>query len=156
MLPCPNFPGEIYRSLKSQEPDLLLAIILSPKQSREAFLTFLALYSELRAIKFKAREPMLAEMRFQWWEDSLQAYADGHKEPRHVLAPLLAKVLQTNVELNACLELVEAFRHNADGESGNLLPMEKLFALWELFVTHRIPEVKSLAAGLAAHPASFA
>jgi len=65
------------RSARRGEPDRYLAALLAPPSARAHLLALAAFSSELaRVPQAVAREPMMGEVRLQWWRDAL-APADG-------------------------------------------------------------------------------
>jgi len=61
------------------EPDRYLAALLAPPPRREALLALAAFAAELARIpRLAAREPLMGEIRLQWWRDAL-ALPDGQR-----------------------------------------------------------------------------
>lgn len=57
---------------KAGEPDRHLAALLAPPREREALLALAAFAGELARIpRLAVREPMMGEIRLQWWRDAL-------------------------------------------------------------------------------------
>lgn len=75
--------------LRSGDPDRLGAVLVADPEDRPALLTLYALNLEVARAPFQSVEPMLAEMRLQWWIDRLAGMGDGRPPPVHdVLTPL--------------------------------------------------------------------
>ncbi len=62
-------------SARDGEPDRLAAALLGPDPQRAALLALAAFSSELRRIPATVREPMMGEIRLQWWRDTITAGA---------------------------------------------------------------------------------
>ena len=75
--------------VRSQDPDRFGAVLVADPPDRPALLTLYALNLEIARAPFQSAEPILAEMRLQWWIDRLAAMGDGKPPPLHdVLTPL--------------------------------------------------------------------
>lgn len=78
--------------VRAGDPDRFAATLAAPPQMRPRLWTLYALNLELARAPWAAREPMLAEMRLQWWIDRLTEIEDGITPPLHdVLTPLAAE-----------------------------------------------------------------
>ena len=75
--------------VRHQDPDRFGAVLVARPQDRPALMTLYALNLEIARAPFQSREPMLAEMRLQWWIDRLAEMGRGKAPPLHdVLTPL--------------------------------------------------------------------
>src|SRR5262245_18945094 len=73
------------------EPDRYLAAVLAPPRQREALLALAAFAAELGRIpRLAVREPVMGEVRLQWWRDAL-ALPEGERAG-HVLADAVRRV----------------------------------------------------------------
>lgn len=70
---------------RAHEPDRYLAALLAPEPERTALLAVAAFAGDLRRIPFAVHEPMLGEIRLQWWRDRIMAMAG---EPDIAGAPI--------------------------------------------------------------------
>ncbi len=69
------------------DPGRFAATMAAPPAARLRLWPLYALNLELARIPWITAEPMLAEMRLQWWIDSLTARAEAHT-PHEILGPL--------------------------------------------------------------------
>lgn len=75
--------------LQDQDPDRFGAVLVAAPADRPALITLYALNLELARAPFQSAEPMLAQMRLQWWIDRLTEMGQGTPPPLHdVLTPL--------------------------------------------------------------------
>jgi phytoene synthase len=58
-------------SVEPIDPVLDLALAWQPSKGRSAFATLLEFDARLGSVLVRAREPMLAQLRFAWWRDRL-------------------------------------------------------------------------------------
>ncbi|TRW98306.1 hypothetical protein FNJ84_05875 [Paracoccus sp. M683] len=76
-------------ALREQDPDRFGAMLAAAPDDRPRLITLYALNLELARAPFQSAEPMLAEMRLQWWIDRLAEMGQGTAPPFHdVLTPL--------------------------------------------------------------------
>ncbi len=77
--------------VRAGDPDRFAASLAAPPRLRPRLWTLYALNLELARAPWAASEPMLAEMRLQWWIDRLTEIKAGIAPPLHdVLTPLAA------------------------------------------------------------------
>ena len=75
--------------VRSQDPDRFGAVLVARPDDRPALITLYALNLEIARAPLQSAEPMLAEMRLQWWIDRLAEMGTGKVPPLHdVLTPL--------------------------------------------------------------------
>ncbi|WP_299909318.1 squalene/phytoene synthase family protein [uncultured Paracoccus sp.] len=97
-------------TLQAQDPDRFGAVLTAAPADRPKLLTLYALNLELARAPFQSAEPMLAEMRLQWWIDRLAEMGRGVAPPLHdVLTPLWEAWGETAGDL---LPLAEARRRD--------------------------------------------
>lgn len=76
--------------LGEQDPDRLGICLLAPATARPRLLTLYALNLELARAPLASNEPLIAEMRLQWWVDRFAEIGAG-RMPRHDLLTALAE-----------------------------------------------------------------
>ncbi|WP_347139611.1 squalene/phytoene synthase family protein [Paracoccus sp. SSK6] len=75
--------------VRSGDPDRFGAVLVARPEDRPSLITLYALNLEIARAPFQSSEPMLAEMRLQWWIDRLAEMGMGKPPPLHdVLTPL--------------------------------------------------------------------
>lgn len=101
----------LYELLQRGDPDRFLALMAAPPAARERLLPLYAFNLEVARAPWVTAEPMIAEMRLQWWQDALEEIAEG-KPPRahEVVAPLAGVVLDAGIPASLLSDLVEARR----------------------------------------------
>ncbi|WP_134726641.1 squalene/phytoene synthase family protein [Paracoccus luteus] len=77
-------------TLQTGDPDRLAMALMAPRAARPRLITLYALNLELARTPLAARDPLIAEMRVQWWVDRLAGLADGPPPPHELLTPLWA------------------------------------------------------------------
>lgn len=126
-------------ALRAADRGRLLAAQFTPALARSGVLALLAFNAELGAVSWRAREPLIARIRFQWWRDNLAAVCEG-RPPKHAAAEALAEACARHAVPPAALaRLIDAREHAALADPpADLDEMESraravdgtLFALW--------------------------
>ena len=75
------------------DPDRFLAAMAAPPQARTVLFPLYAFNVEVARAPWVTEEPMIAEMRMQWWRDALAKIAHGGPVRRHEVVEPLAAVL---------------------------------------------------------------
>lgn len=91
------------------DPDRFRTILAAPLDARRRLLPLYAFNLEVARAPWLTTEPMIAEMRLQWWRDVLEEIASGGPVRRHEVATPLAEVL-TPDDARALDPLVAAHR----------------------------------------------
>lgn len=95
--------------VRRADPDRFLAAMAAPVAARAVLFPIYAFNVEVARAPWVTQEPMIAEMRLQWWADALEEIAAGGLVRRHEVVTPLAHVLDGS---GAALlgDLVEARR----------------------------------------------
>ena len=102
------------------DPDRFAATMAAPVEARKILFPIYAFNIEVARAPWVTQEPLIAEMRLQWWQDALDEIAAGGVVRRHEVVTPLSKVLTP--ETAALLTRnVDARRRDAQR-----LPMETL------------------------------
>jgi phytoene synthase len=122
-------------TVRKGDPDRFLATMAAPPEAREKLFPLYAFNVEVARAPWVTVEPMIAEMRLQWWRDVLEEIGTA-KPPRkhevvdplsHILRPSDAKVLDRLVQARRWdiykepFENEQHFREFIDATSGGLL-----------------------------------
>ena len=75
------------------DPDRFLAAMAAPPAARGVLFPLYAFNVEVSRAPWLTEEPMIAEMRLQWWRDALEEIGRGGPVRRHEVATPLAGVL---------------------------------------------------------------
>lgn len=98
------------------DPDRFLAVMAAPVEARRALFALYAFNVEIARAPWASDEPLIAEMRLQWWADVLDEITTGGPVRRHEVASLLAEVVDADCAalLQGC---VDARRREAHREA---------------------------------------
>jgi phytoene/squalene synthetase len=96
------------------DPDRFLSAMTAAPALRGRLMTLYAFNLEVARAPWVASEPMLAEMRLQWWADAIAGIFDGTAPRRHeVVTPLAALIAETGLPRAPFEVLIEARRADA-------------------------------------------
>ena len=74
------------------DPDRFAAVLASPISARKVLLPVYAAAAEVARAPWLTQEPVIAEMRLQWWRDVFEEIEHGHAR-KHQVVDALAEVL---------------------------------------------------------------
>ncbi|WP_170413542.1 squalene/phytoene synthase family protein [Ruegeria atlantica] len=83
--------------LHRADPDRFMAAMAAPVPARAVLFPIYALNIEVARAPWVTQEPMIAEMRLQWWRDALQEIAEGPTVRRHEVVTPLSRVLSPHL-----------------------------------------------------------
>lgn len=88
------------------DPDRFLAVMAAPVDARRVLFPLYAFNVEISRAPWVTQEPLLAEMRLQWWVDALDEIQSGGPVRKHEVTDPLAELLtpQTAQMLQTCIE----------------------------------------------------
>ncbi len=93
------------------DPDRFLAVMAAPAAARAPLLVLYAFNLEVARAPWVTQEAMIAEMRLQWWRDTVAAMAGpGPVRAHEVAAPLAEVVRGRRLPLAVIDRLIEARR----------------------------------------------
>lgn len=75
--------------VEAGDPDRFLATMATRADLRDRLWPLYAANLEIARAPWASAEPMVAEMRLQWWVDALDDLADTGQEPAHEIGPAL-------------------------------------------------------------------
>ena len=75
-------------TLRARDPERFAMCLLADAPARPRLLTLYALNLELARAPLASAEPLIAEMRLQWWIERLEGLADGAVPSHELLTPL--------------------------------------------------------------------
>lgn len=98
---------------RAYELDRYLTALLQPRSVRDDLMTLLAFAGETARIASTVSDPLLGEIRLQWWRDALVAGGSGVDKTGHPIADGLVGVIARH---NLPLALVEGMIDAEDGQ----------------------------------------
>lgn len=92
------------------DPDRFLATMSLPLATREVLFPLFAFNAEVARAPWVTQEPMIAEMRLQWWRDVVAEIAAGEPPRAHEVVAPLADVLARHAGIADMLDGLVAAR----------------------------------------------
>lgn len=93
------------------DADRFAAVMAAPVAAREALLVLYAFNLEVARVPWVTKEPMIAEMRLQWWRDVVAEAGAGRPARAHEVAgPLAGLIRAAGLPVGVMDALVEARR----------------------------------------------
>ncbi|WP_108482387.1 squalene/phytoene synthase family protein [Oceaniglobus ichthyenteri] len=93
------------------DPDRFLATMAAPPAARAVLFPIYAFNIEVSRAPWLTQEPMIAEMRLQWWRDALEEIAQGATVRRHEVVEPLSGVVDARSAADLD-HLIAARRHD--------------------------------------------
>ncbi len=91
------------------DPDRWRAAMIAPPPARTGLLALYAFNLEIARAPWVATEPMLVQIRLQWWLDALNEIYEGKPARRHPVVETLAKAIDTGgLPQQLFVEMVDA------------------------------------------------
>lgn len=97
------------QSVERGDPERFLAVRVAPVAARDALVVLYAFNVEISRAPWLTKEPMIAQMRLQFWRDILEEIAQGKAVRPHEVATPLAGML--TAESAALLDQLIVSRH---------------------------------------------
>ncbi len=86
----------VSQAARTHEPDRYLAALYAPEPARHHLIALAAFQAEITRIPLTVREPMLIDIRLQWWRDAVETLRQGGVTA-HPVADRLAEPLRSGM-----------------------------------------------------------
>ena len=86
--------GDIVARLVEVDPDRVRAAQLAAPGDRNALMVLYAFHAELAKVPELVSEPLIGQIRYQWWRDALEEAFAGKPVRKHEVATPLAEMLR--------------------------------------------------------------
>lgn len=105
---------ELLAALRTQDRDRWLAALFVPEPARKAVVALAAFNWEIARIRETVSEPLLGQIRLQWWRDALDGIYAGTPR-RHPVTEALAEAMRARALPRAAFErLIDARARDLD------------------------------------------
>ena len=81
-------------ALKKADPDRFRAALMADAQGRQDLLILYAFHYELSKVPDVTSEPMLGQIRYEWWREAVDEIYTGREVRRHEISTPLAELLR--------------------------------------------------------------
>ncbi len=96
------------RQVRRYDNDRYLTALFAPPDRREALFALAAFNLEIAKIPEVVSEPMLGEIRLQWWREAIDEIAEGNVRKHEVAEPLAAAARQFALPIRELHTLIDA------------------------------------------------
>ncbi|MBX9683117.1 MAG: squalene/phytoene synthase family protein [Hyphomicrobium sp.] len=93
------------------EIDRYLAALLAPRAARDDLIALAAFSGELHRIGESVSDPMLGEIRLQWWRDALDSGARGERTGHPTADAVIGVIQRHNLPRDSLSDMLDAHTH---------------------------------------------
>lgn len=97
----------IANDVRRYDYDRWLSCLFAPKESRECLFAILAFNIEIARVRETVSEPLLGDIRLQWWRDALTGLSGNISKSHPVVEALHAFNKTQPIDFNLMLEMVD-------------------------------------------------
>ena len=105
------------RQVRRYDNDRYLTALFAPPDRREALFALAAFNLEIAKIAEVVSEPMLGEMRLQWWREVIDEIAAGRARKHEVVEPLAAAASRFDLPVAVLQPLIDARAFDLEGRA---------------------------------------
>ena len=117
MPPAGSVPSSLPALLRRHDRDRFLATLCAPAERQPALWALLGFNYEIARVREVVSEPILGQIRLQWWRDALDEIYAGKKPRRHeVVEPLAEAVLGCGLDRALLDGMIAAREQDLAGE----------------------------------------
>lgn len=117
--PC----GRIVRDL---DRDRYLTAVIAPPEIREALFALYAFNVEVAKTREMVSEPMMGQIRLQWWRDSIDGVYEGNERRHEVVTPLGKTVRRHGLERDEFFHIIDSRERDlAEAPPATLAELER-------------------------------
>ncbi len=111
--------------MRRHDPDRYLSALFAPAPGRNLLFALYAFNHEIARVGESVTQPMLGEIRLQWWRETVEQSREGRPRNHDVAKALAAMFAETNLPLEPFDTMLEARVFDASSESfGTLAQLE--------------------------------
>jgi len=103
-------------TVRRHDHDRLLTALLAPAQQRARLIALYAFNIEIARVREAVSEPMLGQIRLQWWRETIDALSEGKARGHEAAEALLAAFGRDGIDKRALIGLIDARERDLDDE----------------------------------------
>ncbi|MGB6229844.1 MAG: squalene/phytoene synthase family protein, partial [Litorimonas sp.] len=108
---------DVIERLDAADPDRMRAARLADPEVRDRLFALYAFHAELAKIPELISEPMIGQIRYQWWRDCVEEiYSGGSVRSHEVSTPLAEMVAQSGISRFHLDRIVDGRERDLDPE----------------------------------------
>lgn len=99
---------DLGKFVREADRDRYLAALFAPADLREQLFALYAFNAEIALVRERVSQPMLGEVRFQWWRDVLEGSRASEAESHPAASALLATMRAARLPVEPLLNIIDA------------------------------------------------
>lgn len=99
---------DVIAMARAGEPERYVAATLSPAPVRVALIALAAFSADLRRVSRLVKEPVMGEVRLQWWRDCIESFKTGEATGHPIADALAAAVREHGLPIASLVAMTEA------------------------------------------------
>lgn len=112
-------------TVRRHDPDRYFSALFAPAERRPLLFALYAFNCEIARVAEAVREPMLGEIRLQWWREAAESARDGRPRAHDAVKALAELFARTGVRLEMFEALIDARTRDAGAETfANMAALE--------------------------------
>ena len=104
----PPIHPDLIAVARAHEPERYIAATLAPEPQRTGLIALTAFAADLRRIPSSVKDPMIGEIRLQWWRDAITGFAEDATTGHPIADALKQAQRDFNLPLAMLLAMTEA------------------------------------------------
>lgn len=104
----PTYQQSTYQLARTHAFDRYLSALLAPAGQRDALMTWAAVAGEIERIPFVVTDPMIGEIRFQWWLDWLDLVQAGGASGNPLADAMAGIIRSKSLPVDTIRAMIEA------------------------------------------------
>lgn len=96
------------KQVKAHDYDRFLVTLFAPSVAREHLFALFSFNHEVAKIREAVSEPMLGEIRLQWWREAIEGIYEGEPRNHEVVLPLSEAIHRHNLSKELFLDIIDA------------------------------------------------
>jgi len=93
--------------VRKYDYDRFLVTLFAPAELREDLFSLYAFNHEVAKIREAVSEPMLGEIRLQWWREAIEGIAEGKPRNHEVVLPLAEAIQKHGLEAEMFIKVID-------------------------------------------------
>ncbi|MFZ3034918.1 MAG: phytoene/squalene synthase family protein [Parvibaculum sp.] len=114
--PLENAMLSSLETVRRLDHDRLLTALLAPADRRARLIALYAFNAEIARVRETVSEPMLGQIRLQWWRETVESLANGEARGHETAEALLGAFGKSEVDAPALIALIDARERDLDDE----------------------------------------
>ncbi len=94
--------------VKNYDYDRFLVTLFAPASAREGLFALYAFNHEVAKIREAVSEPMLGEIRLQWWREAIEGIYENNPRNHEIVLPLHQAVQSKNIPMQSFIDIIDA------------------------------------------------